>query len=222
MRPTVDEILTEASRHPLVKASKHPKATLKAAPGKTVIEYAERISTNWHNTTASIIKVAADCYSARTNLSVSEKRDLIERLPFGESMFSKLASIGEDKRLQEHQKLLPPSISTIDLLRKLTPEQFEIAKDEKVVRPDVTRDEIVEWKQRNGEKQNRPSVNHPEFPLALYCIYPEQLQDAEQHAKVWSAVVEMAESQGLKAANFTGENLIGQIKGFFSKKVVAA
>jgi hypothetical protein len=30
----------------------------------------------------------------------------------------------------------------------------------------------------------------------------------------------MAESQGLKAATFTGENLISQIKAFFVKKVV--
>jgi hypothetical protein len=32
----------------------------------------------------------------------------------------------------------------------------------------------------------------------------------------------MAESQGLKAASFTGENLIAELKAFFSRKAVAA
>lgn len=149
-------------------------------------------------------------------------------------MFSKLASIGKDTRLYEHQKLLPPSISTIDLIRKLSPKRFETAKTENVLRPDVTRDEIEEWTRSRQDKPDqsidrdleippaRSIASAPEFPLALYCVYPEQLLDAEQHAKVWGAVVEMAEGQGLKAASFTGENLITQLKAFFSKKVVAA
>jgi hypothetical protein len=215
------EVMQEALLHPMVKAGRQPKAGMKKASGTTVTEYAERISTNWQNTTASIMKVATDCYSAKAELSLSEKHDLIGRLPFGESMFSKLASMGGDKRLRENQKLLPPSISTIDLIRKLSDEEFETAKTEKVLKPGVTRDEIEEWTRSKKDKPARSKISDPELPLALYCIYAEQLLDAEQHAKVWSAVVEMAESQGLKAATFTGENLITQLKAFFSNKVVA-
>src|SRR5437899_5769510 len=100
------QIVQEALSHPMVKAGKQPKASIaKAVEGK-VAQYAERISANWHSTTASIMKVAEDCYSAREELSVPEKHDLIQRLPFGESMFSKLASIGGDERLKVNQKLL--------------------------------------------------------------------------------------------------------------------
>lgn len=222
MSVTIAEIMQEASLPPMVNAGKQPKAAMRKTAGRTVIEYAERISVNWHNTTASIMKVAADCYSAKTELSSFEKHDLIERLPFGESMFSKLASIGGDKKLSENQRLLPPSISTIDLIRKLSPEQFETAKIEKVLKPNVTRDEIEEWTRSKADNPARTKASGPEMPLALYCIYPEQLLDAEQHAKVWGTVLQMAESHGMKAANFTGENLISQIKAFFSKMVVAA
>lgn len=222
MRPTIEEIMQEVSLPPMMNAGKQPKALTRKAAANTVTEYAERISTNWHNTTASIMKVAADCYSAKIKLSSSEKRDLIELLPFGEAMFSKLASIGGDKKLNDNLTLLPPSISSLDLIRKFTPEAFEAAKTEKVLRPDVTRDEIEDWTRRKADAPARTKVSEPELPLALYCIYPEQLLDAEQHAKVWDAVVEMAESQGMKAANFTGENLISQIKAFFSKTDLAA
>lgn len=222
MSVSIAEIMQESSRPLMVKAGKEPKAAVRKAAGKSVVEYAERISVNWHNTTASIMKVAADCYSAKTELSSSEKQDLLERLPFGGSMFSKLASIGGDKKLSENQKLLPPSISTIDLIRKLSPEQFETAKIEKVLKPNVTRDEIEEWTRSKADSPARTKDSDPELPSALYCIYPEQLLDAEQHAALWGTVVERAESHGMKAAHFTGENLISQLKAFFTKKVLAA
>jgi hypothetical protein len=190
--------------------------------GQKVTEYAERISANWQKSTDSILQVAADCAAARNELTAPEKRELMERLPFGESMFSKLASIGNDTRLYEHKKLMPPSISTMYQIQELSDEQFETAKTEKVLRPDVTRDKVQEWTLGKTDKPARSKLNDLELPLALYCVYPEQLLDAEQHARVWGAVVEMAESQGLKAASFTGESLIAQLKAFFSKKVVAA
>jgi hypothetical protein len=213
------QIVQEALSHPMVEAGKVPKTSnAKAGEGK-VAQYAERISAKWYRTTATIFEVSTDCFAAREELSVLERHALIERLPFGASMFSKLASIGGDDRLKKNQKLLPPSISTIDLFRKLSDEQFENAKTEKMLRPDATRDQVEEWKRSKTKKTVRRQVTAPELPSALYCVYPEQLLDAEQHAKLWSAVVEMAESQGLKAATFTGENLIGQIKTFFVKKV---
>jgi hypothetical protein len=211
------QILEEALSNPKGKASKLPKTILAKAGEEKIAQYAKRISAKWHSTTASIMMVAEECYSAREELEdASEKRDLIRRLPFGESMFSKLASIGGDKRLKENQALLSPSISTIDLIRKLPDDKFELAKKEKVL--GVTRDEMEEWIRSKTEKPARRQISAPELPSALYCVYPEQLLDAEQHAKVWSAVIEMAESQGLKAARFTGENLVNQIKTFFVKK----
>lgn len=214
------QVLQKSLSGPLAKASKQLKASTVGVQNEKVAQYAERISANWQNHLASIFKVAADCFAANHELSVLEKHALIERLPFGASMFSKLASIGGDTRLKKNQTLLPPSISTLDLIRKLSDEQFEAAKAERVLKPDVTRDQMEEWKRSKTKKPVRRQISAPELPSALYCVYPEQLLEVEQHAKVWSAVVQMAESQGLKAAAFTGENLINQIKAFFVKKDV--
>lgn len=197
-------------------------ASTEKGSGQKVTEYAERISANWQNTVASILKVAADCFAAKNAFSPSEKRELIDRLPFGESMFSKLASIGADSRLSEHQKLLPPSISTMDLIRKLSDEQFEAAVTEGALKPDATRDEFQAWTEGMADRPTRSKSSDLELPLALYCVYPEELLDAEQHTQVRNAVVEMADNQGLKAAIFTGENLIAQLKAFFGRPAGAS
>jgi hypothetical protein len=107
----------------------------RSASGQKVAEYAERISQGWQKTVGSIWSVAEDCFVAKNDFTASEKRDLIARLPFGESMFSKLASIGGDKRLKEHRELLPPSISTMDLLRKMSDEKFEIVRTKGLLKP---------------------------------------------------------------------------------------
>ncbi|MGZ4862189.1 MAG: hypothetical protein ACXV2E_05345 [Halobacteriota archaeon] len=203
--------MQEALPSPMTQVNRPTKtASLEKASGQKVTEYAERISANWQKSTDAILKVAADCAAAKNDLTRSEKRDLFERLPFGESMFSKLASIGNDTRLFEHKELMPPSISTMYQIHELSDEQFETAKTEKVLRPDVTRDKVQEW---TLGKTDKPARNK----LALYCVYPEKLLDAELHVQVRDAVIDMAEGQGLKAAIFTGENLIAQLKAFFAE-----
>jgi hypothetical protein len=134
-------------------------ASTEKGSGQKVTEYAKRISANWQKSTDAILKVAADCAAAKNDLTRSEKRDLFERLPFGESMFSKLASIGNDTRLYEHKELMPPSISTMCQIQELSHEQFETAKTEKVLRPDVTRDQVQEWTLGKTDKPARIKSN---------------------------------------------------------------
>jgi hypothetical protein len=185
--------------------------------GQRVGEFAERISENWRNTVESIMKVAADCATAKENFTRSEKLELLELLPFGETMFSKLASIGGDRRLKEHQKLLPPSISTMYLIQNMSDEKLEAAVMEGVLRPDVTRKAFEDW---TRVKDVRPVRSTPslELPLALYCLYSEKLLRAEQHVQVENAVISLADGQGMKAAIFTGESLLAQLKAFFGER----
>ena len=212
---TTTSVMEDALRtRPLKGEGQNQAASKKNASERKVSDYAKRISENWRKSVGSIWSVAEDCLVAKNEFTASEKQDLIARLPFGESMFSKLASIGGDKRLKAHRDILPPSISTMDILRKLSDAQFEIARTKGLV--GATREDVKQWTRGNNEKSARKTSRDLELPLALYCVYPEKLLDEDQHKQINRAIVSMAESEGLKAAVFTGENLIAQLKDFFS------
>ena len=77
--------------------------------------YANRIRAHWQRATASIMEVARLCAEANNRLSAAQKKQLVKVLPFSGPTFSKLAQIGDDRRLHSNrlQKLLPPSYSII-------------------------------------------------------------------------------------------------------------
>lgn len=160
---TTTSVMKDALRTRPLKGAGH--TSKRSASEQKVAEYAERISQGWQKTVGSIWNVAEDCFFAKKDFTASEKRDLIARLPFGESMFSKLASIGGDKRLKEHRDTLPPSISTMDILRKLSDEQFEIARTKGLV--GATREDVKRWTQGNNEKSARKTSRDLELPVAL-------------------------------------------------------
>ncbi len=122
------------------------KPTYNALPiGRDAVDhFAASISAGWQKTTESIIAVAKLCAEAADKLSVEEKRYLVARLPFGESAFSKLSSIGKDKRLTEPNvvKLLPPSYSTIYEATHLTDDRLKAALNSNLLRPDASRAQI--------------------------------------------------------------------------------
>src|SRR6266480_8165842 len=165
-----------AAMQPALDSMAKPERRTKVATkgtGQKVAEYAERISGNWQKAVGSIFKVAADCAAAKNELTRSERLELLERLPFGESMFSKLASIGADNRLNEHQELLPPSISTLYLIQNMSNEQLEAAVTEGALRPDVTRDDLEEWTRGKNDRPARSKSSDLELPAGLYCVYSE-------------------------------------------------
>lgn len=141
---TMTDVVASVATKPVAKLKGTINPTTGQPSGDKVAAFADRISSNWQDTLDGIIRVAADCAAAKNELSRSEKRDLLERLPFGESMFSKLAAIGDDRRLMKHQEPLPPSISTLYVLHKLSDEQFEAAVTEGTLKPDVTREDLQE------------------------------------------------------------------------------
>jgi hypothetical protein len=85
--------------------------------------------------------VAKLCAEADRQLSRSQKRFLLEELPFHRSIFSKLAKIGRTEHLYDAEVLprLPASYSTIHELSKLKPRAFKAALDGGIVRPDMHR-----------------------------------------------------------------------------------
>jgi hypothetical protein len=187
-----------------------------AAPGTeaNVERYAIQINENWQKSKEGIFRVAKDCAAAKKSLTVSEKQALYALLPFSQSMFSRLAGIGDDERLTEHESRLPPSISTMYILHNLKDDQLQAAVSEGVLE---RREDLVKWIRHKAGKSPSTKNDRPELPSQLFCIYAEIPLSPEQHVALERRVVQLAEEEGLKASICTGENLSSWLKSTFPR-----
>jgi len=172
---------------------------------------AERIRSNWQKSLDGIRKVAAACAEAR-DFNAVEKDRLIKQLPFSASMFSKLASIGGDERLMSatYDDALPPSISTLYELKQMDDDKFKAAISKVANGGPLTRYQLLKLKgvSSNNSRNSSPSIQLCE----LFCLYSETPLPADQRSEVKEKMVRYAEDHGLKAADFTGENLLSEVK----------
>jgi hypothetical protein len=109
--------------------------------------YATRIGDGWRRATQGVMDVARVCFEANERLSASQKKELVQQLPFKEPAFSKLGRIGKDARLHapEVERLLPPHYSIVYLLTKLTDGELEAAVKESVINQDMKRADLQKW-----------------------------------------------------------------------------
>ena len=112
-----------------------------------VDRFASLIAVGWRQATESIMAVAKSCSEAESNLLPEEKKELFAILPFGQSVFSKLVAIGNDKRLSRPrvQKLLPPSYSTIYEVSHLPDDKLKEAIAEEALTPKAKRSDIIAY-----------------------------------------------------------------------------
>jgi hypothetical protein len=102
----------------MVEQDLHAPDAGEISPGKkslgkgmySVASYAEPIGESWRRSVEAIVEVARLCVEASERLTPQERGELIERLPFSETVFSKLTKIGKNGRFQtpKFQRLLPP------------------------------------------------------------------------------------------------------------------
>jgi hypothetical protein len=113
--------------------------------------------------TIAIFEVAKLCYQAKETLSPEDKRKLQEPggLPFSKPTFVKLALIGSDKRLELIQAELPPSFTAIYEIHQLDGDQLNTAVSTKVVHPDATRAEIMNFRRSCSSKRAEPQKGGP-------------------------------------------------------------
>ena len=125
---------------------KEPPACI--AEASPVDGYATRIGDGWRRATQGVMDVARVCFEASERLTVSQKKELVQQLPFKEPTFSKLGRIGKDTRLHapEVERLLPPHYSIVYLLTKLTDDELEAAVKEGVLNPDMKRADLQKWR----------------------------------------------------------------------------
>jgi hypothetical protein len=166
-----------------------------AAPGASAEAYAARIKPAWYKQVDSIIEICKICAEANARLKSSEKKHLYSLLPFGRPTFAKLAGVGADARLQSPDILpfLPSSISTMYELAKLDDNDLLAAKKATVVRPDLTRQELMRWinTRRNPGKGHTKKANPA--PYAIVRL-PEDL--SEDDRSVINAELESLEELG--------------------------
>ncbi|MCK1586930.1 hypothetical protein [Bradyrhizobium sp. 169] len=206
-----------------------------SSSSERVAGYATRICQNWRKTVEGILDVGKDCAAAKDELTESEKRELYANLPFGESMLSKLATIGEDStRLFAHREFLPSSISTLYLLCRLPNDRFELAFAEGLVRPDVTRDDVEKWTSESNSEDEPEAVSIADdepkaisqekrpVPARLYCLIADEMPTDEQHSHYETELLRCAEELDLKFQTFPGENWASEFQEYLAREVQPA
>jgi hypothetical protein len=135
-------------------AADFPGEILENAEATSVDAYAVNISDAWHRTVDAVMTAAQRCAQADARLTPQQKKELIDKLPFGEETFSKLVRIGSDARLQrpEIQELLPPRYTIIYLITTLGLEEFEEAVQAKVIHAEQTRSGIEKWRAKHRKE----------------------------------------------------------------------
>ena len=128
-------------------------------PVLAVEDYVKKITVSWRKSVSDILETARLCADARKHLQPKERKELQERLPFGEAAFSMYVKVGSDpwfydKSVQAH---LPPSYSSMYVIALWPVKWREAAIESGALNPGVTRAELEKF----GEDQTQvgsPSI----------------------------------------------------------------
>jgi hypothetical protein len=159
-----------------VKAVSHGKQELRSTPAtlvfpKDVEAAATLIRAGWNKTIDGLLETAAHCKKAAQTMSRGELDLLYAKLPFDESTFSKLKSIGECEHFyhEDVRYALPISVSKIYGLRKVDPVRLKSAIVDGVLNPALKRDEVENLAQGESSKDENPEGGLPTLPTAFYA-----------------------------------------------------
>ena len=132
------------------------KADLDLRDGEvsSVANYVRDINGNWQRGVDAFMNIARLCAEANARLTIAQKMELIQALPFGDTAFSKFVQIGTDTRLHapDIQRLLPPHYTTIYAVTLLTDQELSLAIAENVIHPDMQRAQLERWRKSHCEK----------------------------------------------------------------------
>jgi hypothetical protein len=184
-------------------AASFPGEILENAEATPVDAYAVSISDAWHRTVDAVMTAAQRCAQADARLTPQQKKELIDKLPFGEETFSKLVGIGNDLRLwqPEIQPLLPPHYTILHLITTLSPEEFEEAVQAKVINAEQTRSGIEKWRAKHRkEVQEQRAID----ATVDYIAPPSLTQDPDKDNEP-GAPVEMPASAEMLARESRAE-----------------
>jgi hypothetical protein len=124
--------------------------------------YQRKIRTAWQKTIDGILETASLIADANETLNTQEWNQLVQDLPFGDSVRSMMLGIGNTKRFnsQRIQKLLPPNYNILYEYSTLDNDEWKQAILEGIVDTDVSTKEVRRWKQdmRLGGSSTAPTT----------------------------------------------------------------
>jgi hypothetical protein len=153
------------------------------------------IRDGWRKHIETILLQAKHCAEARRTLDPLQKQKLYRRLPFKQSMFSKLADVGESRALfaANVRKHLPSNWSLIYLLRNLSGEELEAAISQKVLTPKATRNELAIWLAENSshrKEDRRRSAQNDAHHEDLLQSLTMAFWASKQLTNIWASCPE--------------------------------
>ena len=147
---TMPAILQSGSLTPIsAQGANHEGALMTSSPEfLTGEEFADRINFLWKDVVRSFLEIGNLLRTARKNLEHGQFTKLIqEQVPFSHSIANKLMKAS--KFIDDNPVIisqLPVSYSTIYEVATLSKAQLEKARAENILRPNVTRKEIIDLK----------------------------------------------------------------------------
>lgn len=123
-----------------------------------------------------ILRVCRIIRTAKESLTPMEFRDLRERSPFSEKVWSKLLQIGLDDRLERIKKELPPLYTTIHLIHCLTDDELESGVRDGHIHPNVTQGSLNRWI-RHRRFHGGEEVIPEDFKTLVQVIAPPDLSE---------------------------------------------
>jgi hypothetical protein len=129
---------------------------------KLIDKFASEIRSLWYRSVKEILDMAKACAAADRQLGPKQRKILVEKLPFGESAFSKLVQIGKDLHIRDIIKWLPPSYSTIYLVSQMSKQQRESGIEAGVIHADATREDIENFRAGDRSSPKADPRSEPE------------------------------------------------------------
>ena len=163
----------------------------------TIQDYAKAINSSWHKTTDNVLETARLCAEANKKFARAEpKKELIKKLDFNSATFSKLATIGQDPRLQAApvKALLPPNYSIVYRVAKLSAEALDQAIKDGVIAPAMTRAELDDW---ISEREGRSTEGGEETALIIATLRAPSDYDEQKKAQLEQALEKLRQEFGI-------------------------
>ena len=145
--------------------------------------FVERIDQNWRASVDSVMKVAQLCAQAKGALRPPQQKQLLQKTKLERSVFSKLAKIGADPRIEKLWRAdkLPRVWATAHELTMFTDEELAASEAAGIVHPGATRREIKAWRnaRRGAAAQTTDEVTGDlRWPLPSESVKTLQALDA--------------------------------------------
>ncbi len=195
----------------------------------TLNDLAERINSSWQRTTQGVLETARLCTQAKEERTEEELEELKSQLDFSRPTFTKLAKIGGNSKLHEEQvsTLLPPHFSIVYQIAKMDDEQRDLAIDQGVISPGMSRTELREWVASQSGTQKKDEKEKTEVIATLKAT---QAFSAELKAKVIEALNKLKDEFGFlldgppdparelkQAVNEIDQEIRGQTRRYITK-----